>query len=232
MKYEIKRPGIKYWAEEERPREKLLLLGVQKLTDAELLAILLGSGTRTHSALDLARQLLENSNRNLNTLGERSPNDLMQIKGIGRAKAVTIVAALELGRRRQLQMPEQKAKIKESKDAYRLLAPLLYGLPQEAFYILALNRQNQVLAKIPLSSGGLNATVVDPRLLFRKALEQGASAVIMAHNHPSGACRPSETDVRLTRKLKEAGELLDITVLDHLIIAGDKFYSFADAGLL
>ncbi len=232
MKYEIKRSGIKYWAEEDRPREKLFLQGAQKLTDAELIAILLGSGNREASALDLARQLLENNRYNLNTLGECRPADLMKLKGIGRAKAVAIVAALELGRRRHLQMPEQKPKINDSRDAYRLLAPLLQGLKQEAFYLLALNRRNQVLAKIHLSSGGMSATVVDPRLLFRKAIDHGATAIIMGHNHPSGACRPSQPDLQLTQKLKKAGELLDITVLDHLIIAGDKFYSFADEGLL
>ncbi len=228
MKYQPLRRSIKCWAEEERPREKLFLLGANHLSDAELLAILINSGTREMSALDLARNLLHENDNKLDKLGRCRPAELMKQKGIGQARAVTIAAALELGRRRQLQLSDQQPIVKTSKEAYALLAPLMQDLDREVFYALALSRSCRLLAKLPISEGGLSATVVDPRVLFRKALEQGANYLILGHNHPSGQLKPSHSDLALTRKLKRAGELLDIFVVDHLIISRQGYYSFSD----
>ncbi len=232
MKYQPLRQSIKCWAEEERPREKLFLLGAHQLSHAELLAILIGSGTRELSALDLARELLRLNDNNLDRLGRCRPADLMRQKGIGQAKAVTIAAALELGRRRQLQPVKQPPSIKTSEDAYRLLAPLMQDLKREVFYVLALSRSCKLLAKIPISEGGLSATVVDPRVLFQRALDYGANYLILAHNHPSGTLEPSRSDIQLTKKLKQAGELLDIFIVDHLIISREGYFSFSDQKML
>ncbi len=231
-KYPQLRQSIKCWAEEERPREKLFLRGAQHLSNAELLAILIGSGTREHSALDLARELLRQNNGKLDALGRCRPADLMRQKGIGQAKAVTITAALELGRRRQLQPTKQRPAVKTSEEAYKLLAPLMQDVKREVFYALALNRACKLLAKIPVSEGGLHATVVDPRVLFQKALDHGANYLILAHNHPSGTLEPSHSDIKLTQKLKAAGELLDIFIVDHLIITSEGYYSFSDKNLM
>lgn len=232
MKYQALGRSIKYWAEEERPREKLFLLGAHHLSDAELLAILIGSGTRQLSAVDLARELLRSNDNKLDKLGRCRPADLMKHKGIGRAKAVAIAAALELGRRRQLQPLEARPVVKSSQQAHRLLAPLMQDLDREVFYALALSRSCRLISRVPVSEGGLDATVVDPRVLFRKALDLGAHYLILGHNHPSGTRRASESDIQLTRKIKKAGELLDIFILDHLIITRDGYYSFADEGML
>jgi len=224
--------SIKSWAEEDRPREKLLLKGKNTLSDAELLAILLGSGSRKESAVSLAQRILNSVENNLNDLGKRSLSDLMQFKGIGEAKAITIAAALELGRRRQLTNIKDRPQIRSSKDAYKLLAPLILDLPHEEFWMLLLNRANRVMNREQISIGGTSGTVVDAKVIFRKALEGQASALILAHNHPSGNLRPSQADIDITKKLQTGGQSLDISILDHLIISETGYYSFADEGIL
>jgi DNA repair protein RadC len=223
---------IKAWSEDDRPREKLLNKGKQTLTDAELLAILIRVGSTKETALDLAKRLLSSADNNLNTLGKYNVEDFLKFHGIKDAKAITIIAALELGRRRQLSNIKERPKITSSKDAYDVLAPILIDLPHEEFWILLLNRAQEVLAKEQMSTGGIAGTVVDTRIIFRKALEGQASSIILMHNHPSGALNPSQADIDVTKKLKVAGETLDIPVLDHLIVSDRGYYSFADNGLL
>lgn len=230
--YEKTSLTIKAWAEEDRPREKLLLKGKNALSDAELLAILLGSGSREETAVGLAQRILNAQDNNLDELGKRSLDNLMEFKGIGEAKAITIVAALELGRRRQLSDVKERPQIRSSQDAYNVIAPMLMDLPHEEFWILLLNRANRVLQREQISLGGTAGTVVDAKIIFRKALAGQASSIILAHNHPSGSRKPSQQDVEVTRKLKQAGETLDISVLDHLIVADKGYYSFADEGVL
>lgn len=224
--------NIKSWAPEDRPREKLLLKGKSALSNAELIAILLGTGTTTLSAVDLAKNVLQGAGNNLHDLARLSVKDLTKVKGIGEAKAVTIVAALELGRRRKELEHEEKSKIGSSGDAYDVIKSDLMDIPHEEFWILMLNRANRVIKKSQISQGGVSGTVADPKIIFKMALEELASGVILAHNHPSGNLTASQADKDLTKKLKEAGKLLDIQVLDHLIIAGQKYLSFADEGLL
>ncbi len=223
---------ITAWAEDDRPREKLLNKGRLALSDAELLAILLGSGSRNESAVELARRILLSVGNNFNELGKLSLSDLMKFKGVGEAKAITIAAALELGRRRQSTDPLELPVIKSSNDAYQLIAPVLMDLPHEEFWILALNKGNKLLGREQLSTGGTDATVVDARMIFRKALEAKATAIILCHNHPSGTLRPSAADVQLTQKMKVAGDALGIPVLDHLIVADKQYFSFADEGMM
>jgi DNA repair protein RadC len=223
---------IKSWAEEDRPREKLLLKGKAALSDAELIAILLGTGTTSLSAVDVAKILLQQVGNDLNELARLSVKDLMKQKGIGEAKAITIVAALELGRRRRETVADDKIKISASADAFRLLREHLEDIPHEEFWILLLNRANRVIKKQQISFGGISGTVADPKIIFKIALEELASGIILAHNHPSGNLTPSPQDLELTRKLKESGKLLEILVLDHLIITRNKFFSFADEGIL
>ena len=222
--------SIKDWAEEDRPREKLLNRGRQSLTDAELLAIILGSGSRNETAVDLARQILTRFENSLRKLGQCSIGDLLKFKGIGEAKAIAIVAALELGRRRQSIPLESKPVIRNSADAYQVIAPLLVDLHQEEFWLLVLNQGNKVIGRRQVSLGGMNKTLADARVIFRQALEDRACSIILFHNHPSGTMEPSQADVRLTEKLYAAGELIDIRVLDHIIVAGEGYYSFADEG--
>ena len=229
---ESKPMNIKSWSPEDRPREKLLLKGTSSLSDAELIAILLGSGTTTVSAVELAKRILKGVDNNLHDLARLSVKDLMKIKGIGEAKAVTIIAALEVGRRRKEIDPEEKPKISSSKDVFELLKPHLQDLHHEEFWIVLLNRANRVLKKHQISQGGVAGTVADPKIIFKIALEELASGVILAHNHPSGNLTASQADIDLTKKLKEAGKLLEIQVLDHLILAGQKYFSFADEGVL
>jgi DNA repair protein RadC len=220
------------WAVEDRPREKLYQKGTSSLSDAELLAILIGSGTRARSAVDLGRELLSKVDNNLNSLGKLSINDITKIHGIGNARAITIAAALELGRRRkQAELPET-LQIKCSKDVFDLISPALSDLPHEEFWILFLNRSNKVISRMKLSQGGLSGTVTDVRIVMKKAIENLASGIIVCHNHPSGNLNPSESDSRITNKIKEAGILLDIQLLDHLIITDKEYYSFADNGLI
>jgi len=224
--------NIKSWSPEDRPREKLLLKGTSALSDAELVAILIGSGTPKMSAVELSKKILLQGNNNLNELARLSVKDLMKIKGIGEAKAITIVAALELGRRRKEQDPEEKPKINSSKDAFDLLKGDMMDLPKEEFWVLLVNRANRVIKKKRISEGGVSGTVADPKIIFQLALEELASGIIVAHNHPSGNLQASQSDMDLTRKLKEAGKFLEIQLLDHIIIANQKYLSFADEGMI
>ena len=229
---ESKPLNIKNWSPDDRPREKLLLKGTGALSDAELIAILLGSGTRTLSAVDLAKKILQGVNNNLHDLARLSVKDLMKIKGIGEAKAISIIAALELGRRRKDLDPEEKPKVTSSKDAYEIIKGHLLDLPHEEFWILLMNRANRVIRKVQISQGGVAGTIADPKIIFKSALEELASGIIIAHNHPSGNLSASQADIDLTKKVKEGGRLLEIQILDHLIVAGQKYFSFADEGLL
>ena len=224
--------NIKSWAAEDRPREKLVLKGKGSLSDAELIAILLGTGTSKLSAVDLAKNILQSVNNDLNELGRLTVKDLMKIKGIGEAKAITIISALELGRRRKDFQAKEKPKIAGSLDVFEILKADLLDIPHEAFWILLLNRANRVIKKHQISQGGVAGTVADPKIIFKIAVEELASGIILAHNHPSGNLNASQADIDLTKKLKESGKLLDIQVLDHLIIAGKKYFSFADEGLM
>ncbi|MBN8577086.1 MAG: DNA repair protein RadC [Cyclobacteriaceae bacterium] len=224
--------NIKEWSPEDRPREKLLLHGTSALTEAELIAILIGSGTVKSSAVELAKKVLQLVNNNLNDLARLGVKDLIKLKGIGEAKAITIVAAMELGRRRKEHDPDKRPKISSSQDAFELLKGNLIDLPHEEFWILLLNRMHQVIKKKRISEGGVTGTVADPRIIYKLAVEELASGLIVAHNHPSGNLAPSQSDIDLTRKLKEAGKMLEIQLLDHLIIANQKYYSFADEGLI
>lgn len=219
-------------AEEDRPREKLLLKGRAALSDAELIAILIGSGTKSLSAVDLSKHILASVNYDLGSLARMSVKDLQQFKGIGEAKAITIVSALELGRRRKNEAPQKRLKISSSQDAYNLMKPDLMDESVELFYIIMLNRNNQLIKKQLISKGGTNATVVDPKVIFKYALEVMANSIILVHNHPSGNLKPSEQDKRLTQKLVGAGESLDVTVIDHVIFADCGYFSFADEGIL
>lgn len=232
MEAQEKPLNIKSWSPEDRPREKLILKGKSSLSDAELVAILLGSGTRTLSAVDLAKRLLQVSDHNLHELARLTVKDLIKVKGIGEVKAITIVAALELGRRRKDLEQDVKPKITSSRDAYEFLKADLIDIPHEEFWILLLNRAHRVIRKHQISQGGVAGTVADPKIIFKLALEELASGIILAHNHPSGNLTASQADLDLTKKLKEGGKLLEIQVLDHLILAGQKYFSFADEGLL
>ncbi len=218
------------WAEEDRPREKLLLKGISSLSDAELIAILLGSGTTNLSAVDLAKQIMQHNNQSLHTLARQSVKDLQKFKGIGEAKAITLVSALELGRRRKNIEPEIKPQIKSSEDVFNYIQGDLSDLPYEEFWIILLNRANRIEKKIRISTGGVSGTVADPKLIYKYALENLASSIILVHNHPSGNKKPSEADISLTKKLSEAGSFLEIPVLDHVIICNQSWYSFADEG--
>ncbi len=224
--------NIKSWSPEDRPREKLLLKGTAALSHAELIAILIGSGTTTLSAVEVAKKILQAVENNLHELAKLSVNDLMKVKGIGEAKAVTIVAALELGRRRKDIDSQEKPRVTGSKDAFELLKGDLMDLPHEEFWVILLNRANRMMKKKKVSEGGVSGTVADPKIIFKFALEELASGVIVVHNHPSGNLAASQSDIDLTKKLKEAGKFLEVQLLDHLIIAGQKYYSFADEGII
>ncbi len=221
--------SIKTWAEEDRPREKMIAKGREVLTNAELLAILMGSGSRSETAVQLAQRILSEVD-SLNELGRKDLEFLMKFKGIGEAKAISIAAALELGRRRQAEAPQQRPQISSSYDAYSIIGPLLEDIPHEEFWIILLNRRNEVISKEKISSGGVSATVVDSKLVFKPVISRLASSIILVHNHPSGRISPSNEDIALTKKLKEAGKLLDIKILDHLIIGNRQYYSFLDEG--
>ncbi|WET01144.1 DNA repair protein RadC [Flavobacterium sp. YJ01] len=221
---------ITNWSEDDRPREKLMLKGKSALSDAELIAILIGSGSRNESAVDLSKRILKNS-ENLNALGKMSIAQLTNFKGIGEAKAITIIAALELGRRRRAEEVVELKKITSSKIAFEIMQPIIGELLHEEFWVLFLNNSNKVISKSQLSKGGIAGTIVDPRLVFKLALENGATALILCHNHPSGSLIPSDADKQITKKMKTAGEILDVKVLDHLIITESKYYSFVDEGI-
>jgi DNA repair protein RadC len=230
--YESPALTIKTWAEEDRPREKLLLKGKAALSDAELLGILIGSGIRNMTAVDLAKLILQSNSNNLNQLAKLSVKDLSKFKGIGEAKAITIVSALELGRRRKNDSFLTRPTITCSNDAYQVLQTHMLDLSHEEFWIIILNRANQVIKVERISSGGVAGTVADPKMIFKTALEHLASAIILSHNHPSGNLKPSQADKDLTVKLREAGKYLDIPVLDHVIFTDKGYLSFADEGLL
>ena len=232
MKYTNQHLAIKSWAEEDRPREKLLQKGKTTLTDAELVAILLGSGSRNESAVNLAKRLLGSTKNNINALAKLSVEDLCEFSGIGPAKAINIIAAIELGRRRGKEEIPAVEKITRSKDVFDLMWPLIGDLPHEEFWVLYLNNSNKVLQKLQLSKGGITGTMVDVRLVFNRGLALLATSVILCHNHPSGKLVPSQSDKQLTQKLKKAGATLDITVLDHLIITENAYFSFADESIL
>lgn len=224
--------GIKSWAADDRPREKLLLKGVQALSNAELLAILIRTGNKQHTALGLAQHLLGSVSQDLYALSRMSIRDFMKTKGVGAVKAVTIIAALELGRRRQAGRLSQKPGIHTSAEAAQMLQPMLADLNHEVFMVLFLSQNNQVNHYEMVSSGGVSATVADPKIIMKKALEHEAVKIILCHNHPSGNLKPSQEDLKLTRKLSEAALLLDMRVLDHLIVSVQGYFSFADEGLL
>ena len=232
MEYENKMIPIKSWAEDDRPREKLLLKGKTALSDTELIAILIGSGSRNESAVALSKRILASIDNNLNKLGKLVVSDLTKFKGIGDAKAISIITALELGRRRRLEKAIELPKITSSKAVFNIMQPLIGELQHEEFWVVYLNNSNKVLYKEQVSKGGLTGTLVDVRLVFKKAIELYATALILCHNHPSGKLQASNADKLITNKLKLAGETLDIKVLDHLIITENAYFSFADENML
>ena len=224
--------SIKHWSEDDRPREKLLNKGRAALSDGELVAILIGSGSRSESAVELCKRILASVDNNLNELGKLSIQQLMAFKGIGEAKAITIAAALELGRRRRVEEALEKKKITSSTSVFELMQPLIGELQHEEFWIVYLNNSNKVIQKQQLSKGGITGTLVDVRLVLKQALELNATGIILVHNHPSGTLKPSEADKQLTKKLKIAAESMDIKVLDHVIVTEKAYFSFADEALL
>lgn len=223
---------MRFWSEDDRPREKMILKGRSALSDAELISILIGSGTRTETAVDLSKRILSNVGNNLNELSRLSLSQLTAYKGIGEAKAVTISAAMELARRKRESESRELSKINSSHDVFLLMQPLIGELGHEEFWILYVNNANKILNKTQLSKGGMTGTVVDVRLAFKIGLQCGATGVILCHNHPSGTLKASEADRQITRKMKLAGENLDIKVLDHLIVTETAYLSFADEGIL
>jgi len=232
MSEKVQSFSIKNWSQGDQPREKLRDKGKTVLSDAELVAILIGSGNRNESAVDLCKRILASVDNNLSELGKLSIKQLMEFKGIGEAKAITIAAALELGRRRRGEEALNKKKITSSKSVFEVMQPILGDLPHEEFWIIYLNNSNKVLLKQQQSKGGITGTLVDVRLVLKQALEVGATSLILAHNHPSGTLVPSESDKQLTQKLKQAANSLDIKVLDHLIVTEKAYFSFADDNLL
>ena len=224
--------SIKQWNEDDRPREKMLSKGREALSDAELIAILIGSGNREESAVALAKRMLKHANNNLNTFSKLSIEDLVQFKGIGEAKAISIITALELARRCRLEEALKADKITSSKAVFEIMQPIIGDLKHEEFWVIYLNNSNKVIHKKQLSKGGITGTLVDTRLIFSKAVEILATGIILCHNHPSGALKPSNADKNLTTKIKQAGTTLDIKVLDHLIITEKEYFSFADDNLL
>jgi DNA repair protein RadC len=232
MEYDDKKITIKAWAEEDRPREKLLLQGRRNLTDAELIAILIGSGNRTETAVGLSMRILASLDNDLEKLGKLSVSELSKFKGIGEAKAISIIAALELGRRRREVFTPKVEKVSSSKDVHTYLKRHFTDLNHEEFWIVLLNRSNHIISRHLISKGGQAGTIADPKIIFQTALEHHSASIILSHNHPSGSLKPSQADLQLTRKLKDAGALLDIGVLDHLIFTDTAYLSLADEGLM
>ena len=224
--------SIKNWSESDRPREKLLLKGKENLSDAELLAILIGSGSRNESAVSLCKRILKDNAHKINLLAKLDVQQLMQYKGIGEAKAISIVAALELGRRRRGEEAIEQPKISSSTSVFEVMQPILGDLPHEEFWIILLNNSNKIIHKFALSKGGITGTLVDLRLLFKNALAFGSVSLILVHNHPSGALQPSQADVKITKQIKNGASTLDLKLLDHLIVTDRSYYSFADEGVL
>ena len=224
--------NIKAWAEADRPREKLALKGKSTLSDAELVAILIGSGNKNETAVELSKKILASINNDLNQLGKLTIAYLIKFNGIGEAKAISIIAALELGRRRKTADVDKRPKVNSSKDAYNSISPLLSDLQHEEFWVIYLNRNNEILKQENISKGGVSGTIADSKIIFKSAIESLASAMILCHNHPSGNLKPSNADIQLTKKLQEAGIMLDIPVLDHLIIGEKDYFSFSDEHLM
>ncbi len=224
--------SIKNWASDDRPREKLITKGIHSLSDAELLAIIIGSGTREISAVELARQILALSENNLSLLGKKTVPDFMKLKGIGEAKAISLVAAFELGRRRNQSEPADRNRVTSSKEVFSYVQHMLSDLEHEEFWVLYLNRSNRIIESYKLSKGGISGTVIDIRLILRKALELLTSSLIICHNHPSGNVEPSDNDKQITQKLKTAAEQMDIKLLDHLVVSDNLYFSFNDEGLI
>lgn len=224
--------GLKAWAEEDRPREKLMLKGKAALSDAELLAIIMGSGSRNETAVDLARRILNESQNNWHELSRLNVKDLMKFKGVGEAKAISIITALEIGSRKAHQLALEKPKVGGSMDSFTLLQHYLADLNNEEFWVMYLNQGNRVITIERLSVGGLTQTVVDKRILFKTALEKSATGIILGHNHPSGNLKPSQADIQITKDIKNAGLMMNIQLIDHIIIASNTYFSFADDGLL
>lgn len=222
---------INQWAEDDRPREKLLLKGKSVLSDSELLAILIGSGSRNESAVQLCQRILKSVDANLNQLGKLSISQLVQFKGIGEAKAISIIAALELGRRRREEDVIERKKITSSKAVFDIMQPIIGELPHEEFWVLYLNNSNKVIHKNQISKGGITGTVVDTRIVFKTAFENHATSIILCHNHPSGKLEPSEPDKQITKKIKTAGDVVDVKVLDHIIVTEKSYFSFQDTGI-
>ncbi len=228
----MKKTSIKEWEESDRPREKLLEQGASALSIAELMAILMGSGNARENAVELARRILHDANDNLVELSRKSISEFTVYNGVGPAKAVSIVAGLELGKRRMRAEALKKKKISSSRDAFELLRAHLMDLRHEEFWIILLDRANNVLSSKIIGEGGLTGTIADPKKIFRIALENGACGIILCHNHPSDNLKPSQPDIAITKKLKDSGSILDITILDHLIFGASSYYSFADEGIL
>ncbi len=224
--------SIKFLAEDDRPREKFLLKGKSALSDSELLAIILGSGNNEDSAVELARKILASVDYNWQKLSKLSIKDLMKFKGIGEAKAISVAAALEIGRRKAAQEIPEKEKVTSVNDLYKIFSQYLSDLQTEEFWAIFLNQKNHVIYKTQISKGGISGTLVDVRVIFRMAIEHFATSVVVAHNHPTGNLNPSQADISITRKIKEAGDLLDIKLLDHLIIGENSFFSFSEQGLI
>ncbi len=230
MENSEKRLTIKDLAEDDRPREKMERKGASSLSDAELIAILLRAGNASETAVDVAQRLLGQVNNSLNELARLSLHQFTKIKGIGRTKAITILAALELGRRRSAEGPVNRERIFSSRSVIDIFQPALADLPHEEFWVLLLNKANRIIERVKVSQGGVGGTVVDPKLVLKHAVERLASAIIVVHNHPSGNPQPSDKDIALTEKLKNAAQLFDITLLDHVIVTDGECYSFADNG--
>jgi DNA repair protein RadC len=228
----MKYVSIKNWANDDRPREKLLSKGIQSLSDAELLGILMGTGTREISAVELGRQVLAQSQNNLSLLGKKTISELTRIKGIGKVKALSIITAMELGRRRNMAEMPERFQVCSSREAYNYVHPLLTDLVHEEFWVLYLNRSNKIIEPYKCSQGGVSGTVIDVKLILKKALEVLASSIIISHNHPSGNALPSDNDKQITEKLGNASRHMDIKLLDHIIVANDAYFSFADEGLI
>lgn len=224
--------SIKYWADDDKPREKLMLKGKSALSDAELLAILIGSGSRNESAVELSKRILASVQNNLNILGKMSIQQLMKFKGIGEAKAISIMAAGELARRRRGEDFQELIKITSSRIIFEIMQPIIGELPHEEFWVLYLNNANKIIYKAQLSKGGITGTVVDVRLLLKTALEHNAVSFVLTHNHPSGKLAASEADIQITQKLKLAAKQLDMSVIDHIIVTENGYFSFADEGIL